>query len=428
MVMMEYQKTIKEEVSYCGVGLHTGAKSTIVLKPAPAFSGIKFVRVDLPQKPTIRAEISSAVFAPRRTTLRAGNVEVHTVEHLMAALMGLGIDNLTIEINANEIPEVDGSAAPFVEMLTRAGIQNQEEEKTRRTLTQPISISENGASIIATPANELKISFVLDYNHPFVEIQFASFPITREIFEKELSPARTFCLKTEVPELIKQGCGKGANHGNTVVIEDNTVRDGKLRFANEFVRHKILDLIGDLLLGPPFNAHIFATRSGHRLNIALLRKIQKHFAEEDTPRNQTLDIEEIQKILPHRYPFLLVDKIIEMVEDKKIVGIKNVTFNEPFFSGHFPGKPIMPGVLIVEAMAQTAGALILKKWKGSGKLAYLAAIDKVKLRHPVFPGDQLKLEIEVKRIREEAGKVAAIARVDNRIVAEAELLFSLSHA
>ena len=424
---MEYQRTIKEEVSYSGIGLHTGVKSTVVLKPAPPFSGIKLVRVDLPQKTVINAEISSVISAPRRTTLRAGNVEVHTVEHLMAALMGLGIDNLTIEVNANEIPEVDGSAAPFIEKLIKAGIQDQKEKKIRRTLARPISISEDSASIIAIPADELKISFILDYDHSFIETQFASFLITQAIFEKELSPARTFCLKTEVPELIKQGCGKGAHHGNTVVIEENTVKDGRLRFANEFVRHKILDLMGDLLLGQPLNAHILATRSGHRLNIALMRKIQKHFAEEDAPDSQVLDIEEIQEILPHRYPFLLVDKIIEMVENKAIVGIKNVTFNEPFFSGHFPGKPIMPGVLIVEAMAQTAGVLMLKKWKGSGKLAYLAAINKVKLRHPVFPGDQLRLEIEVKRIRQEAGKVAAVARVDNRIVAEAELLFSLSH-
>ena len=423
--MVEYQRTIKEKITYCGIGLHTGVKSTITLKSAPPFSGIKLVRVDLPQKPVINAEISSVVPAPRRTTLRTDGVEVHTVEHLMAALMGLGIDNLTIEIDANEIPEVDGSAAPFVEMLTKAGIQEYKIKKTRRSLFRAISVSEDGASIIATPADELKISFILDYNNSFIKTQFASFPITPEIFEKELSPARTFCLETEIEELIKKGCGKGAHHGNTIVVENNTIRNGKLRFENEFVRHKILDLIGDILLCQPFNAHIFATRSGHRLNIALMRKIQKHFAEKDAPTSQ-LDIKEIQEILPHRYPFLLIDRIVELVEDKTIVGIKNVTFNEPFFSGHFPGKPIMPGVLIVEAMAQTAGILMLKKWKGSGKLAYLAAIDKVKLRHPVFPGDQLRLEVEVKRIRQEAGKVAAIARVDNKIVAEAELLFSLS--
>ncbi len=424
---MEQQKTIKEEISYSGIGLHTKVKSTIVLKPAPPFSGIKLVRVDLPQKPVIKAEISSVTSAPRRTTLRAGNAEVHTVEHLMAALMGLGIDNLIIEINADEIPEVDGSAAPFVEMLIRAGIQDQKEKKIRKALTRSISISEDGASIIAIPADELKISFILDYDHPLIKTQFASFPITRAIFEKELSPARTFCLETEVEELIKQGCGKGAHYGNTVVIGENNVKNGELRFADEFVRHKILDLLGDLLLGQLFNAHILATRSGHHLNIALVRKLQKHFAEEDAPDNQVLDIEKIQEILPHRHPFLFVDKIIEMVEDKTIVGIKNVTFNEPFFSGHFPNKPIMPGVLIVEAMAQTAGVLMLRKWKGSEKLAYLAAIDKVKLRHPVFPGDQLRLEIEVKRIRQEAGKVAAVARVDTKIVAEAELLFSLPH-
>ncbi|MCK4436986.1 UDP-3-O-[3-hydroxymyristoyl] N-acetylglucosamine deacetylase [bacterium] len=426
--MKERQRTIKSAVRYSGVGLHTGTRSTITFKPAPVGSGVKFIRVDLPKKPEIKVDISLAREAPRRTTLGDGQVEVHTVEHILAALTGLGLDNLLIEVDANEVPEIDGSSRPFTEMLRRAGIVEQGEEKRYGRLNEPIWISEKSASIAAFPSNELRISFTIDYDHPLLRTQYASFQIRDQIFEKEIAPARTFCLEREAKALQAQGLGKGATFENTVVIGDSGIVKGKLRFEDEFVRHKILDLMGDLfLLGCPLKAEIVAIKSGHDLNIKLVQKI-KEAMKTTGLSDQILDINDIQKILPHRYPFLLVDRIVEIEEGRRIVGIKNVTFNEPFFPGHFPQRPIMPGVLIIEAMAQTAGVLMLKREGNLGKLAYLAAIDKVKLRRPVVPGDQLRLEVEVRKLHQKTGKVQTKAFVEGKVVAEAEMVFSLVEA
>ncbi|NOX97328.1 MAG: UDP-3-O-[3-hydroxymyristoyl] N-acetylglucosamine deacetylase [Nitrospirae bacterium] len=436
---MDCQKTISKETSYTGVGLHTGNKTTVNFKPAPVNSGVRFVRTDLPGKPGITANILAAVDAPRRTTLRSGEVEVHTVEHILAALAGLGLDNLIIEVNANEVPEIDGSSLPFTRMLADCGIVEQEEAKRYGQITKPIYISENGTYIAAFPADEFRISFTIDYDHSYLQTQFASFSITPDIFEKEIAGARTFCLERESKALQAQGLGKGASFQNTVVVGDKGVVKGELRFKNEFVRHKILDLMGDLfLLGSPLKAQIIASRSGHSLNIKLVQKIKEaikdsrkaHLTLPSQPDSgeELLDIEDIQKILPHRYPFLLVDKIVEIEENKRIVGIKNVTINEPFFSGHFPGRPIMPGVLIIEALAQAAGVLMLKKTENRGKLAYLAAINKVKLRKPVVPGDQLRLDIKVSKLRSKTGKIESRALVKGKVVAEAELIFSLVEA
>ncbi len=434
---MDCQKTISKEVSYAGVGLHTGNKTTVTFKPAPVNSGVRFVRTDLPGKPGIAANILAVVDAPRRTTLRKGEVEIHTVEHILAALAGLGLDNLIIEVNANEVPEIDGSSLPFARLLAGSGIVEQGEDKKYGRITEPSYVSEDGTYVAAFPADEFRISFTIDYNHPYLQTQFASFLITSDIFEKEIAGARTFCLEREAEALRSQGLGRGATFQNTVVIGDKGIVKGELRFEDEFVRHKILDVIGDLfLLGCPLKAHIVASRSGHSLNIKLVRKIKKALSAHSPLPPQLapetakglLDVEAIQKILPHRYPFLLVDRIIEMEEDKRIVGIKNVTVNEPFFSGHFPGRPIMPGVLIIEALAQTAGVLMLKKSENRGKLAYLAAIDKVKLRKPVIPGDQLRLEIKVRKLRSKTGKIESQALVGGKVVAEAELIFSLVEA
>ena len=438
---MDCQKTIGKEVSCKGVGLHTGTNTMVIFKPAPVNSGVRFVRSDLPGKPWVAANILAAVDAPRRTTLRNGKMEIHTVEHILAALAGLGLDNLIIEVNASEVPEVDGSSLPFTRMLAESGIVEQGDAKRYSRISEPVYVSENGTYVAAFPADEFRISFTIDYDHPYLRTQFASFPITTDIFEREIAGARTFCLEREAEALRAQGLGKGANFQNTVVIGDKGIVKGELRFEDEFVRHKILDLMGDLfLLGRPLKAQIVATRSGHSLNIKLVQKIKEAikngqkagsgFSSRAVPgeEEQLLDVEAIQKILPHRYPFLLVDKIVEMEEDKRIVGIKNVTVNEPFFSGHFPGRPIMPGVLIIEALAQTAGVLMLKKAENRGKLAYLAAIDKVKLRKPVVPGDQLRLEIKVSKLRSKTGKIASRALVRGKVVTEAELIFSLVDA
>ncbi|MCD5390751.1 UDP-3-O-acyl-N-acetylglucosamine deacetylase [candidate division NPL-UPA2 bacterium] len=435
---MDLQRTIRKEVSYTGVGLHTGTKTTVTFKPAPADSGVNFVRVDLPEKPEIRVDISLVKEAPRRTTLRNGQVEVHTVEHILAALAGLGLDNLLMEVDSSEVPEIDGSSQPFVEILKGAGLIEQGEEKRYGWLNEPIWISGQGAYIAAFPSNEQRISFTIDYDHPHLKTQFASFQITDEIFEKEIAPARTFCSEQEAKVLQEQGLGKGGTFENTVVIGDRGIVKGNLRFKNEFVRHKVLDLMGDLfLLGHPLKAEVIAIKSGHALNIKLVQKIHekvlpfqgaKEAMKTTELPDQILDINDIQKILPHRYPFLLVDRIVEIEEGRRIVGIKNVTFNEPFFPGHFPQRPIMPGVLIIEAMAQTAGVLMLKREGNLGKLAYLAAINKVKLRRPVLPGDQLRLEVEVSKLHQKTGKVLTKALVEGKVVAEAEMVFSLVEA
>lgn len=434
---MEKQRTVAREASHTGIGLHTGNRSTICFKPADVNSGVKFVRVDLPGCPEIKATIEMVIAAPRRTTLSKGAVQIHTVEHILAALAGLGIDNLTIEVDANEVPEIDGSALPFVQLLKEAGILEQDACKNYFQLTQPVWISNGEAHLTAFPSDEMRVSFTIDYPTSALGVQYISNQINEQFFAEQIAAARTFCLEQEAETLRENGLGKGATLENTVVVGGKGVVNGSLRFENEFVRHKVLDLMGDLfLLGRPLKAHLVAAKSGHGQNIELVRALKAMVGETSFASvpdgqggkekvNVILDTVAIKNILPHRYPFLFVDKIIEMEEDKRIVGIKNVTINDQFFVGHFPERPVMPGVLIIEAMAQTAGVLMLKKKENMGKLAYLMSIDKVKLRRPIVPGDQLRLEVEVSKLRKRAGKVKTWALVEGQLVAEAELVFSL---
>lgn len=426
---MEHQKTIASEVSHTGIGLHTGCKTTVTFKPALPDTGIRFTRkVDGKAFP-IKVDVSSVLEAPRRTTLGAGDVKIHTVEHILAAATGLGIDNLEIEVDESEVPEIDGSSLPFVELLDGTGILEQKAQKKYFKIKRAVSVTDGDAELTAVPSDVFKISFTIDYNKPGLEGQYASFEINRKNFVKEIAPARTFCFEDEAKKLQAEGLGKGANLNNTVVISEDGIINGKTRFKNEFVRHKILDLLGDLsLLGKPILGHIIAIKSGHSSNIKLVKELKK--MTENSPPEQgkqtvIFDTEAIQKILPHRYPFLLVDRIIELEEDKRIVGIKNVTADEHFFVGHFPQRPIMPGVLVVEAMAQTAGVLMLSKEQNIGKLAYVMSIDNVRLRKPIVPGDQLRLEVEVHKLRKKTGKVKAKTFIEEQLVAEAEFVFSV---
>ncbi|MDI6784029.1 MAG: bifunctional UDP-3-O-[3-hydroxymyristoyl] N-acetylglucosamine deacetylase/3-hydroxyacyl-ACP dehydratase [bacterium] len=456
---MEKQRTIKRAAVYSGVGLHTGNETTIVFHPAAVNSGIRFVRTDLEFAPEIPCDIDHVIDVARGTTLGNDSVKVHTVEHILAAIAGLSIDNLRIEVNANEPPVADGSSLPFVEKLQEAGVVEQDAPKRYFELKEPVWLSfADDVYLVILPADELKITYTVAYEHPLLKSQFASFVVNNGVFAKEIAPARTFCFLHEVELLREQGLIKGGNLNNAVVIGDDTILNDTLRFDNEFVRHKILDLVGDLyLLGQPIKAHLIVVKSGHASNVKLVQKLrqlaQKPPKEEGRGKREEgrkiihhpseavflppseavvyrapLDIRRIQQILPHRYPFLLVDRILELVADKWAVGIKNITANEHFFVGHFPGHPVMPGVLLIEAMAQVAGVLMLSKSDNEGKLAYLLGIDNAKFRKTVVPGDQLRFEVEVKRLKERTGKVQTYAYVEGKVVAEAELTFSLVEA
>ena len=434
------QKTIENVVSIEGAGLHTGKKSKVTFRPAEANTGILFIRKDVPDAVPIKADISNLLDLhkyPRRTSIGNGEVEIHTIEHLLAALFALEIDNVFVEIEGSECPGLDGSSATFVSLLKKAKILDLDSSREVFNLKEPIFISEDGFHIIALPYDKLRVSYTLDYPLTPLKTQYASFIVNPETYEKEIAPARTFCLENEVAALKQLGLGKGANYKNTLVIGKDGVIKNEFRFDDEPVRHKIADLIGDLaLLGIPIQAHIIGIRSGHGLNTKIIKRMREEQQKNKiagvcsptlVPITSTLlETEDIEKIIPHRYPFLLIDRIIDLVEDKRAVGIKNVSMNEWFFQGHFPGKPVMPGVLIVEAMAQVAGVLMLSKQENRGKLAYFMSIDKVKFRRTVRPGDQLLLEVEVAKLKSKVGQINGKTYVNGKVVAEASLMFTVA--
>jgi len=435
---MDKQKTIAKEKSLQGVGLHTANKVNVTFKPADVNTGINFVRVDLPNKPMVKASVSSLLSparSPRRTSVGQDGVEIQTIEHLMAALCGVAIDNIRIEIDNNEIPGMDGSSLNFSELFNRCGIVEQEKERRYFSIKEPIFVEEEGSYIVALPSKEFKISYTLSYNHVFLRKDFLEVSLVPDVFKTEIASARTFCLEEEANELQRGGMGLGANYDNTLVVGEKGVIKNKLRFENEFVRHKILDLIGDLyLVGLPLKAHIIALKSGHSLNLKLAAKIAQQkerysFGGIGTgfhlERDGELDVTTIMKILPHREPFLFVDKIVYLERGKHAIGIKNVTINDYFFRGHFPGKPVMPGVIIVEAMAQVGGVMMLAPEENRGKLAFFLAANNIKFRKTVIPGDQLVLDVVAGKIKSKTGQVFAKAMVDGKVVAEAELMFAL---
>ena len=436
---MAQQTTIKKEISLKGKGLHTAHEAKVTFKPAPKDTGLIFVRTDLPGRPQVKAEIANLLpeeRRSRRTSVGSGPAEIHTIEHILATVLGLDIDNLLIEIDNDEFPGEDGSSKNLAELLLKAGLEEQQSQRHVFLLKEPVFVSNNGSQVIALPAPEFKVSYTLDYPAP-LNSQFASFPINRDTFLHEIAPARTFCLQGEVDALVKSGLGKGSNYDNTIVIGEKGAVNNTLRFENEMVRHKILDLLGDIgLLGVKPQMHVVAIRSGHNLNVRLVNKLidisRREIAAgvispeaEAVSGKKFLEAEDILKIIPHRYPFLFVDRILKIENDNTIVGLKNVSIAEPYFAGHFPDHPVMPGVVVIETMAQVAACLMLRKKENRNKVAYFAAIDNAKFRNAVLPGDQLLIKVKLVKFRTRIGQVHAKALVNGRVAAEADLMFAL---
>lgn len=411
-----------------GISLMLGVPSKVTLRPAPPHTGIVFVRTDLPGRPTLRVEVSHHVAELSRCTgIQNAHISLQTVEHLLAALAGLGVDNVFVEVDAPEPPIGDGSAKPFVDAILAVGLVPQETKREYLTFTEPIYVESENRQVILLPAESFRVTFAFDrYERKGVDSQIETLEVTPETFVSEIAPARTFCFEDEVESLRAAGLGKGATSQNVLLIGEHGPRENTYRFEKELVRHKILDLIGDLYLtGRLPKAHVIAIRSQHALNLQLVQKIFEREQQRRHSWQLPMNAAEIEQILPHRYPFLLVDRVLEFEEDRRIVAIKNVSMNEEFFRGHFPGNPIMPGVLITEALAQAGGVLLLRRRDYIGKYAYFMTIESAKFRKPVVPGDQLRLEVEVLRLRSRTGKLRGVALVDGSLVAEAEFSFAV---
>ncbi|MEO8294069.1 MAG: UDP-3-O-acyl-N-acetylglucosamine deacetylase [Gemmatimonadota bacterium] len=414
------RRTIDHEVAISGVGLHTGASTTARCRPAPSGRGVVFRRVDLPSAPEIPARITEVAETERQTALGRGNHTIHTVEHLLAAVGALEIDDLIVEIDGPEPPIVDGSFAPYLELLRGAGEVMIEGDPVVYRVTAPFQVTEGDATYVVSPSKGLRLTTTIEWKHPLIGRQVGSYDITPEGFGTDLAGARTFGFASEVELLRAKGLIRGASTENAVVLSETAVLETTLRWPDEFVRHKAGDIVGDLaLLGGRIHAHVIATKPWHQGNIALARAIGRTSSRSG---GSVIDIGRIQDVLPHRYPFLLVDRIIEVEGRNRIVGIKNVTINEPFFQGHFPGHPIMPGVLIIEAMAQVGGMLVLGTEDISDKVVYFMSLDNVKFRRPVLPGDQLRCEVEMVQFRGKTCRMRGVAYVDGLVVAEAEMM------
>lgn len=455
--MIDAQKTIKSPVTISGIGLHTGETVTLTIKPAPENKGYRFCRTDLEGHPMIKADVDNVINTERGTTLEQNGVRIYTTEHVLAAIYGLEIDNAVIELNGPEIPILDGSAQPFVEAILAAGIQDQEAEKNYFYLKTNLKFEDEQkqAEILAVPDEQFRITVMVDYNSPLLGTQHATMYNIKE-FSDEISSCRTFVFLREIQELHKRGLIKGGDVNNAIVMVDRKMPEKELqelrdifnkpkveiqgigmlnnvslRYENEPARHKLLDIVGDMaLVGRPIKAHILAARPGHSTNTdfarllkEMMKKERKSIPSFDLSKKPAFGINDIMKLLPHRYPFLLIDKILEL-SDNHVVGLKNITFNEPFFQGHFPGNPVMPGVLLVEAMAQTGGILALNTVSDpENYLTYFLKIDNVKFKQMVKPGDTVIYHLKLLTpIRRGIVHMAGTAYVNEKVVAEGEMM------
>ena len=434
------QRTLLREVSVKGNALHTGDAVHMTLKPAPVNHGVVFKRMDLHGHPEIKPRVDLVTDLVRATTIQQGHAKIHTVEHVLSALSGCGVDNVLIEMDAGEPPIMDGSAREFVKLIQQGEPVEQEAEREFFTLTEPVSVSRGNSSIIALPFDGLKISCT-SADDRGIHTQHLSLTIDPDIYVAQVAASRTFTVYEDIEELIKLGKIKGGSLDCAIVIKgDKIISKEPLRFSDEFVRHKILDIIGDItLLGIPLKAHIVATRPGHALNAELTKLLLEKYeawkkggkkaAKPAAPKAElavetSLDIRRILDTIPHRYPFVMIDRVVEFT-DNTLTAIKNVTINEPYFQGHYPGNPVMPGVLQIEAMAQAAGILLLRKMDVTNKVALFMSCDKVKWRKPVRPGDQLNIKVKMTKLRGSIACAEAECTVAGQVVSSADLMFAM---
>ena len=459
MDLIKFQRTIGNESSCVGIGLHTGVETKITFKPAPEDFGIRFKRMDIEGSPEIRADIDHVVDISRGTTIEENGVKIHTVEHALAACVGIGLDNVLIELTEKEPPVMDGSSIDFVEALLKSGIVKQDAPRNYLHIDEAVSYSdiERGVDIHIMPSDQFRITFMIDYKYKSLGTQFTTMDQLEQKFAKEIAPARTFCFLSEVETLKENGLIQGGNLDNAVVIVDkeidqfeadnlrglfgikqeislgaNGILNGKkLRFENEPVRHKALDLIGDLaLLGMPLQGHVIASKSGHAANVELVKRIKKVYEkkilrqryQKSISSDYLFDINSILNLLPHRYPFVLVDRIIDFTPGEKLTAIKNVTFNEPFFQGHFPNQAVMPGVLVLEAMAQAGSFLVLNSVENPMKKnMFISSLSEAKFRYPIVPGDQLRIEMILEKFKLGTAFLVGKGYVGDQLVAEGKL-------
>ena len=415
------RRTIAGAAQVSGVGLHTGAKTQVSFLPGSPGDGVRFRRLDLAAHPEVPALSSEVEATERRTAIGHGDTTIHTVEHLLAAVLVLELDDLIIELDGPEPPILDGSFAPYLALLESAGITTREGEPARYRIAEPFTITEGDSTYVIAPYEGLRLTTTIEWNHPLIGRQTGSWDVTLEGFRKDLAGARTFGFTHEVEALQGRGLLKGASTDSAVVLNETGLVGCTLRWPDEFVRHKAGDILGDLaLVGGRVQGHIVAQRPSHQGNVAVARAITRRA---ERSGGKTFDITRILEVIPHRYPFIMVDRILELEPKRRVVGIKNVTMNEPYFQGHFPSHPVMPGVLIIEAMAQTGGMLLMDELGSQEeKVVYFMALDNVKFRRPVLPGDQLRLEVDTIQFRGRTARLKGVALVDGQVVAEAEML------